>query len=125
MRIPVNTMTSSSSASLQVMEESKDEMGAANDTQHGGANSQGNTFDFDKCYLTFTGDSNEKIRQITAASIHEGFVAAQDSEDTSSLREAFHELMTDEVTEVLISLIPNLPTTIKNYANKHAVENFN
>jgi len=63
------------------MEESKDEPGAMNDAQH--ANSQGNTFDFDKCYLAFTGDSNEKIRQITAASIHEGFVAAQDSEDTS------------------------------------------
>jgi len=33
--------------------------------------------------------------------------------------------MTDDVTEVLISIIPNLPTTILNYANKHAVENFN
>jgi len=29
------------------------------------------------------------------------------------------------VTEVLVSLLPQLPATISHYANKHAVENFN
>ena len=52
-------------------------------------------------------------------------MAAQDSEDTSALRDALHELMADEVTEVLVSLLPQLPATISHYANKHAVENFN
>ena len=58
-KIPVVSMTSSSSASLQVMEESKDEQATARESP---TSSQGNTFDFDKCYLAFTGDANDQIR---------------------------------------------------------------
>lgn len=70
------------------------------------------TFQFNATYYNFAVDTNERIRIIAAASIHEGFKIADDDEDTTDLKEAFHELMLDDSTEVLKSLIPNLDQTI-------------
>lgn len=72
-----------------------------------------------------TNDSDEKIRQTAAQCIHEAFLNADKTDDTSQLREALHELLSDDSTEVLISLIANLDKIICNYGNQHAVTNFN
>lgn len=82
------------------------------------------TFSFDNCYLMFSRD-NENIRQMAAASIHEGFIAAGDKEDTTVLRSTFHEMMIDQSELVLTSLVPKLDDTLEHYANSQAIQNFN
>lgn len=50
-------------------------------------------FEFNKAFLNFANDANEQIRITTANCLHEAFIEAGDEEDTSVLRETFHELL--------------------------------
>lgn len=81
-------------------------------------------FNFDNCYLMFSRD-NDEVRRVAAASIHEGFIAAGDKDDTTILRCTFHDLMIDQSEAVITSLIPHLDVTIERYGNQQAITNFN
>lgn len=78
-------------------------------------------FEFSQVYFQFSQDADERIRVITASCIHEGFLAAQDDEDTSLLRDTLHELMQDDSKEVMTALCQNLEVIIAKYANTHSI----
>lgn len=52
-------------------------------------------------------------------------MVADAEEDTLALREALHEILQDECTEVLLSLIPQMGTIIDKYGNAQAITTFN
>lgn len=81
-------------------------------------------FAFNEACLDFATDAVERVRIITASSLHEAFLAAGDDEDTSALRAALHELLADESLSVQTALLPHLDTVIGRYANAHAVASF-
>jgi hypothetical protein len=78
-------------------------------------------FDFTNAYYQFANDNNTQIRILTASCLHEAFKLSSDSEDTSLLRDALHDLLADECTDVLVTIILNLDLIIEKYANSHAV----
>ena len=43
----------------------------------------------------------------------------------AALRDALHEVLEDECTDVLVTIITNLETIINKYANSHAVQSYN
>jgi hypothetical protein len=49
--------------------------------------------------------------------MHEAFKVTSENEDTSLLRDAFHDLLADENTEVPVIIICNLDVIIEKYAN--------
>jgi hypothetical protein len=52
----------------------------------------------------FATDPDLRVRVITASSIHEAFLLASDDEDTTTLRDALHDLLLDESVEVMAAL---------------------
>ena len=54
---------------------------------------------------------------MTASCLHEAFKLSSDTEDTSLLRDALHDLLADECTDVLVTIILNLDTIIEKYVN--------
>lgn len=52
-------------------------------------------------------------------------MASGDDEDTSVLRETFHDLLADESQEVMIGLLGSLDQIIERYGNQEAVKSFN
>jgi hypothetical protein len=64
-------------------EESKDESSSDSD------------FSFNQLYLQFASDACLEVRMLAASSLHEGFLAAGEDEDTHALREALFLLLNE------------------------------
>lgn len=62
---------------------------------------------------------------MTASCLHEAFKLSSDTEDTSLLRDALHDLLADECTDVLVTIILNLDTIIEKYVNNQAIQSYN
>ena len=82
-------------------------------------------FDFTSAYYQFTKDANTQVRILTASCLYEAFKVSTENEDTTLLRDALHEVLEDECTDVLVTIITNLETIINKYANSHAVQSYN
>lgn len=79
--------------------------------------------DFNELYLRFANDDSLKIRETIACSLHEAYKMMGSEQDTTKLRQAFHDLLAESEKSVSIALTKNVDKILELYANEHALDN--
>lgn len=79
---------------------------------------------FYNLWMNFAEDENFEIKKCAALSIHEAFIAVNDDEDISALRECFLAFILDENRDIILIMNKNLDIMIEKYGNKHTIDNF-
>jgi len=79
---------------------------------------------FQEIYLKFSEDKEFDVRYCAATSLHEAFKLIEDEDDITCLRMVFVSYILDSSREMILLMNKSLPLMIKNYGNKHTIENF-
>ena len=79
---------------------------------------------FQKLWVNFSEDENFDIKKCAATSLHEAFIAADDDEDITLLKECFLGFILEDNREIILIMNKNLDVMIKKWGNKHTIDNF-
>jgi hypothetical protein len=78
--------------------------------------------DFQGLYLRYANDEDIRIRETITCSLNESFRLSAPEEDTSKLRQAFHDLLQEKETCLIVAMANNFYKVISLYCNDNAVE---
>lgn len=62
--------------------------------------------------MNFSEDENEDVKKCAAMSLHEAFLAVDEDEDISALKECFINLLLDENRDIILIMNKNLDVMI-------------